>query len=53
MTGKETWNFIAPILAMHGGTKREGLDQFDEAYVMVYSALKFWDEHHKENKNGK
>lgn len=51
MTGKETWEFIAPIIASHGGTRKDGLDYFDEAYVMVFSALKFWDKYHKENEN--
>lgn len=52
MTGKETWEFIAPIIASHSTMQKDGkLDQFDKAYVMIYGALKFWDEHHKENEN--
>lgn len=50
MTGMEAWSIVAPILAAHGGTNPDGLDLFDEAYVMVYAALKYWDEH-KEKKN--
>ena len=52
LSGIETWHFIAPILAMHGGTLGDKLDLFDKAYVKVYCALKFWDEHHKEKKDG-
>ena len=44
MTGKEAWSLVAPILASHGGTSANGLDCMDEAYVLVYSALKYWDE---------
>ena len=45
MTGSEAWSIVAPILAVHGGTNPNGLDLLDEAYVTVFSALKFWDEH--------
>lgn len=48
LSGIETWHFIAPILAMHGGTLGDKLDLFDKAYVNIYSALKYWDEHHKD-----
>jgi hypothetical protein len=53
LSGIETWHFIAPILAMHGGTLGDKLDLFDKAYVKIYSALKYWDEHHKDNKGDK
>lgn len=49
----ETWHFIAPILAMHGGTLGDKLDLFDKAYVKIYSALKYWDEHHKDDEGDK
>lgn len=51
LSGIETWHFIAPILAMHGGTLDDKLDLFDKAYVKIYSALKYWDEHHKDKDN--
>ncbi len=51
LSGMETWHFIAPILAMHGGTLGDKLDLFDKAYVNVYCALKYWDEHHKDKDN--
>ena len=48
MTGIETWHFIAPIIAAHSTMQTDGtLAEFDKAYVMVYCALKYWDETHK------
>ena len=48
MTGREAWSIIAPLLAVHGGTNEGGIDCIDEAYVTVYSALKYWDEHREQ-----
>lgn len=48
LTGIDTWHLVAPILAKHMDGEQFGL--LDEAYVKVFCALKFWDEHHKENK---
>ena len=42
LTGMETWSIVAPILAAHMGNEKFGL--LEEAYVMVYCALKYWDE---------
>ena len=50
MTGKEAWSLIAPIIAPHGGVNDDGkISLLDEAYVTTFSALKYWDERHKEN----
>lgn len=48
MTGKDAWSLISPIIAPHGGSGGK-MDLLDEAYVLVYSALKYWDENHKES----
>ena len=49
-TGHEAWSLISPIIAPHGGVNDDGkISLLDEAYVLVFSALNYWDEHHKEN----
>lgn len=54
MTGEEAWSLISPIIAPHGGVNDDGkISLLDEAYVLVFSALKYWDENHKENENDK
>lgn len=45
MTGREAWSLVAPIIAPHGGDVDGSFNLLDEAYVIVYSALKYWDEH--------
>lgn len=42
MTGKEAWSIIAPLLASHSTGE---FNVLDEAYVLVYGALQYWDEH--------
>lgn len=48
MTGMEAWSIISPILAAHnahrGAESYAGLNCMDEAYVVVYGALKQLDE---------
>ena len=52
MTGKEAWSLISPIIAPHGGVNDDGkISLLDEAYVTTFSALKYWDERHKENED--
>jgi hypothetical protein len=51
LTGLDTWNLVAPILAQRTNEKDFGL--LDKAYVNVFCALKFWDEHHKNDKGDK
>jgi hypothetical protein len=52
MTGHEAWSLISPIIAPHGGVNDDGkISLLDEAYVLVFSALNYWDEHHKENED--
>lgn len=58
MTGMEAWSIVAPILAAHSVPYKTGgklnLDALDEAYIIVYGALKEHDERRKqEGKNGK
>lgn len=47
MTGSEAWSIVSPILAAHmvpySAGKRD-LDALDEAYIIVYGALKEHDE---------
>lgn len=48
MTGMEAWVIVAPILAAHSVPHKTGgkqnLDALDEAYIIVYGALKEHDE---------
>lgn len=46
LTGIDTWHLVSPILANY--LDKEGYGLLDKAYVNVYSALKYWDEHHKD-----
>ena len=47
MTGHEAWSLISPIIAPHGGVNDNGkISLLDEAFVLVFSALIFWDENH-------
>lgn len=46
LTGIDTWHLVSPILANHMDKKEFGL--LDKAYVMVFCALKYWDECHKD-----
>lgn len=48
LTGIETWHLISPILAAR--LDGQEFSVMDKAYVKVYCALKYWDEHHKEKK---
>lgn len=53
MTGMETWHIVAPIIAAHSvktcdTNGKYVLNPLDEAYVMVYVALKQYDEKEKE-----
>lgn len=51
LNGMDTWALVAPILAQRTNGKDFGL--LDKAYVNVYGALKYWDEHHKDDKGDK
>lgn len=52
MTGMEAWSIVAPILAAHSVPYKTGgkqnLDALDEAYIIVYGALKEHDEKRKQ-----
>lgn len=54
MTGMEAWAIVAPILAAHSVPYKTGgkqnLDALDEAYIIVYGALKEHDERQKEKR---
>lgn len=48
LTGKDAWALIAPLIAPHGGIDNNGkISLLDEAYILVFSALNYWDENHK------
>lgn len=51
LTGIDTWQLVSPILANHLDKERFGL--LDKAYVKVFCALKYWDEHHKDDEGDK
>ncbi len=44
MTGMEAWSIAAPILAMHMRDHKGGLNMMDEAYIVIFGALKELDE---------
>ena len=44
MTGLEAWSIVAPILAAQMNHYKGYLDALDEAYVLVFGALKKLDE---------
>lgn len=50
MTGSDAWSIVAPILASHMHHFNGSLDALDEAYVLVFGALREHDER-KEEKN--
>ena len=54
MTGMEAWHLVAPLIAAHsvaqhvkGGSQ---LNVLDEAYIVVFGALKEHDERRKEGR---
>lgn len=51
LTGIDTWHLVAPILVKYMDGEEFGL--LDKAYVKVFCALKFWDEHHKDKEDNK
>ena len=51
LTGIDTWHLVSPILANYMDKDEFGL--LDKAYVKVFCALKYWDEHHKNDKGDK
>lgn len=59
MTGMEAWHIVAPLIAAHSVAQHErnvspSLNLLDEAYIIVFGALKEHDEKVKqEAKNGK
>lgn len=48
MTGLEAWGIVAPILAAHMRHYNGNLDALDEAYVLVFGALREYDEKREE-----
>lgn len=59
MTGMEAWSLVAPLIAAHSvathtANGSPSLNALDEAYIVVFGALKEHDERRKqEGKNGK
>ena len=51
LTGIDTWHIVAPILVKYMDESEFGM--MGKAYVNVYCALKYWDEHHKTNEGVK
>ena len=47
LTGMETWHLIAPLLVPYMENEQK-FSTWGKAYVKVFCALKYWDEHHKE-----
>lgn len=44
MTGMEAWSLVSPLLAAHSvHRKGEGINDLDEAYLLVFHALKEYD----------
>lgn len=58
MTGMEAWSLVAPLIAAHSVAQHtvsnsQELNVLDEAYVIVFGALKEHDERRKqEGKDG-
>lgn len=50
MTGKEAWSIVAPIISAHS-VVRGGMTLIDEAYIVVYEALRRLDEEEKKKKD--
>ena len=45
MTGMEAWSLVSPILAQYCYAKPgDGLDKMNDAYVLIFGALKEYDE---------
>lgn len=59
MTGMEAWSLVAPLIAAHSvathtANGSPSLNALDEAYILIFGALKEHDERRKqEGKNGK
>lgn len=57
MTGLEAWHIVAPLIAAHSVARHErnvspSLNLLDEAYIIIFGALKEHDERRKqEEKN--
>lgn len=51
LTGIDTWHIVAPILVKYMDESEFGM--MGKAYVNVYCALQYWDEHHKNNEGVK
>ena len=54
MTGMEAWQLVAPLIAAHSVATHTAngspiLNLLDEAYIVVFAALKEHDEKRKEN----
>ena len=53
MSGMDAWHLIAPLIAAHSVSEHNGngryeLNALDEAYLVVFWALKEYDERRKE-----
>ena len=53
MTGMEAWHLVAPLIAAHSVVQHERngrsiLNSLDEAYIIVFGALKEHDERRKQ-----
>lgn len=53
MTGMEAWHIVAPLIAAHSVAQHEkngspSLNLLDEAYIIVFGALKEHDERRKQ-----
>lgn len=53
MTGMEAWHLVAPLIAAHSVAQHQAggkyeLNVLDEAYIVVFGALKEHDERTKE-----
>lgn len=58
MTGMEAWHLVAPLIAAHSVAQHErngnpSLNLLDEAYIIVFGALKEHDEKEKEERKKK
>lgn len=58
MTGMEAWHLVAPLIAANSVAQQErngspSLNLLDEAYIIVFGALKEHDEKEKEGRKKK
>ena len=58
MTGMEAWHIVAPLIAAHSVAQHErngspSLNLLDEAYIIVFGALKEHDERRKQEEKKK